>query len=178
MAGLLFFVMKFNLMMKKFVYTVILAVCFYTVPSCAQTKIPVVKADAFYTIPVPGTIAVDENGQPRNNKRDTVFSIFAETKETNINWEKAWTNGHSYSLTSVNKTNSKIEIGEGATKKITLTPQSGNTIWQLELSNDQKNEKPPQRLSAMEILLKGQWKNKSFFYKIKSAKELPSPMYQ
>ncbi len=165
--------------MEKIFYSFVIISCLFTRYSFAQGQAPVVKAYGFYMIPMPGTIRVDDNGRPVD-KRDTVFNLYVETKGNNIHWERAWKNGSSFAVIPSRVNMAKVLVGESLSekKKIELSPQKGGLLWQLELSDDSKHQKAPQRLSGAEVLLKGKWKNKTFYYKIKSLSELASPLYQ
>ncbi len=165
--------------MKKIFYFFLIIACLFTLPSCAQSKPPLAKVYGFYVIPIPGTIRVDESGRPVD-KRDTVFNVYIETKASDIHWHRAWKNGRSFAVTAFPVNAAKAVVGESRAgqRKIELSAQKGSALWQLELSDDTKHEKAPQRLLGSEVLLKGQWKNKTFYYKIKSLTELASPQYQ
>ncbi len=166
--------------MNKMIYTLIFCTNFFALSSCAQTKNLIVRSDAYYVIPIPGNIPVDDNGNPLELKRDTVFTVYIEAKSSGIQWEKAWKNGRYFSIIPAVIKKSKVEVGETKTenKKIVLTPQKGNTLWQLELSDDNKHQKSPQSLLSGGILLKGKWNNQSsFFHKITRLTEMASPSH-
>ncbi|QEC55349.1 hypothetical protein [Flavisolibacter ginsenosidimutans] len=137
-----------------------------------------VKARGYFMIPTPGTIAVDDSGNPLNASRDTVFTLYVETKSKTVKWERAWKNGRSFAL--IPSQINKEEIVGTAKKdngKIVIAPGNSNTLWRLELADDQKKEKLPQA-AQQGILLKGRSGNKPFYIVIKSLTELASPEYQ
>jgi hypothetical protein len=165
--------------MEKYLYSLLLIACFYTLPSCAQVKVPVAQVRGYFMIPIPGMVAVDENGRELNNQRDTVVTIYVEVTDSSVKWRKAWRAGRSFSLISYPVNKGQFIVGKTIhDENIVLTPQHGNTLFQLQISNDKKYEKSPQRVTGTEILLEGKWKNKLFYYKIKTLAQVASPLYQ
>jgi hypothetical protein len=157
---------------------VVLLICL-SVSSCAQTKNVAVRSTGFFMIPSPGTIMADENGQAIDPVRDTVFTLYVETKNPSVKWETAWKNNRSFSVIPQPLTTALV-VGETKStgRKISLSPSTGNTLWQLELSDDQQKTRPPQSVSGNEVLLKGVSNKKPFFVKLSSLTELASPLYQ
>lgn len=157
---------------------VVLLICL-SVTSCAQTKSVAVRLTGFFMIPGPGTIMADENGQAIDPVRDTVFTLYVETKNSSVQWETAWKNNRSFSVIPQPVTTALV-VGETKStgRKISISPSSGNTLWQLELSDDQQKTRPPQHVSGHEVLLKGISNNQPFFVKLSSLTELASPLYQ
>jgi hypothetical protein len=157
---------------------VVLLICLWF-NSCAQTKGVAVRSTGFFMIPSPGTIMADKNGQPIDPVRDTVFTLYVETRNPSIQWETAWKNNRSFSFTPQPLTKA-MAVGETKStgQKISLSPSPGNTLWQLELSDDQQKTRPPRYVAGNEVLLKGISNNQPFFVKLSSLTELASPLYQ
>lgn len=151
-----------------------------TFQACAQVKNTVVKSNAFFMIPMPGTVPVDEQGNEVRPQRDTVYFIYVETKEKDIKWERAWKNGRSFSVipSALREAKTVITSGLGGNQKIRISPADGNTVWQIELSDDQQKAAAPQPLKAGEILLIGKEKGKAFYVTINTVTEIASPEYQ
>src|SRR5919107_1847641 len=98
--------------MKKYICPVLLIACFYALTSCAQVKVPISKAHGYFVIPIPGIVAVDENGRELNNQRDTVIHVYIEVADKSIKWEKAWKGDRSFSLMAFPVTNEKAVVGK------------------------------------------------------------------
>jgi hypothetical protein len=147
--------------------------------SCAQINKAIVKSTGYFFIPTPGTIAVNDKGEPLPGKRDSVFLLFVEIKADNIQWESAWKDGRSFILTAT-KVKAKVTIGQtkARNQKVEVLPPSPNTLWQLTLSDDEKRSLAPQITTPDEILLKGRIKNENVFVRVRPLIELTSPLYQ
>ena len=130
-------------------------------------------------IPTPGTIAVDDNGRPLHAHRDTVFSLYVETKNNAVKWERAWKNGRSFTLIPFKITGKEI-VGpaKSGDKKIEMAAGNGNTLWKLELADDLQKQKPPKPATPDGILLKAKNGNQLLYIEIKSLTELASPEFQ
>lgn len=149
--------------------------------ACAQVNKTVVKAVAYYTIPVPGTIAVDENGRQMPPPRTKVFTVYLETKGIAPQWTKAWADGQSFTLIPfATGFDTTVVVGRAirGDRNISLKPAKGNRITKLELAPDGKVTVPPQKIAGNEVLLEGSVKGKRFYYKITGLTELASPEYQ
>lgn len=154
--------------------------CLIAVSSCAQQRKAVVKAYAFYMVPTPGTIPVDENGQPLEYKIDTVFSVFVETRNADMQWLRAWKKNASFALSSSRIKSGSIVVGASRpeNKEIRLRAKEGHTLWQLHLSAEQKTVSAPQSLKGQDLLLQGKWKNGTVYHTIRSWTALASPLFQ
>lgn len=166
--------------MNRFAICLLCSFVFMALQACAQVKITVVNSSAFYMIPSPGTIAVDEKGNELPPPRDSVFYLYVETKGSNIQWERAWKDGRSFSVLPVAVNQQRVQVGTDAMKNrnIQLSPASGNTLWQIELSDDLQRNKPPKTVTPHEILLKGIEAGRPVYVTIKSLTQIASPEYQ
>ncbi len=163
--------------MKKLLFLFLLVA---SIAACGQLNKTVVKANAYYTIPIPGTIMVDESGKQVPPPRTKVYTVYLEIKGTLPQWTKAWVDGKCFTLFQHSITHDSINIGKryADDKKIVMKASKGNALVQLDLSPDDTEKKPPQKLGINELLLQGKLKGKPFFYKTSNLVELTSPEYQ
>ncbi len=157
-----------------FVYAVLLAL-----PACSQVKNSVVKSDAYYRIPRPGTIQVDESGEPVKSRRDSVFYLYVETVAGNIEWQRAWKGQRSFSLIATKlAANAQAPAGlKQDEQPANRASKPGSTLWQIELSDDQQRTPAPQPVQGPEILLSGKKDGRLFYVRTKTLSELPSPIF-
>ena len=172
MASLLFFCG-----MKNILIFVMLGV---SLAGCAQMNKSIVKANAYFTIPTPGNIPVDDNGNPRQIQPIKVYNVFMELKGQTPEWTGAWINEKFYTLIPLPIKEQKAIIGKRKDndQKIMMEAAAGNILLQFELAPNEALHKPPQTLKPNELLLAGKWKGKPFYYKISNIIELASPQYQ
>jgi hypothetical protein len=163
--------------MKKLVLLTLIVV---SLTSCAQMNKSIVKAAAFYTIPIPGTIPVDDAGQPLAIHREKVYNVFLEVKDNSTVWAKAWTDGKLFSVIPQAIKGTTVVVGKRRRDGTQIVMKAGaqSSLVQLELAPGEVYTKPPQTLANGEILLEGKWKGKNFYYKIPTVIELASPEYQ
>jgi hypothetical protein len=142
--------------------------------SCAQSKYGIKKIIAFYAIPRPGNIPVDEKGNEIYKAPDTVHVIYIEMSSKNISWQQAWLNNKNYGLSAVLIQTTPMEAGINSItkKRILLQPSIGNSLWQIQLVPAEKIVQAPQNIKTGEILLMGQYGNKIIFQKINSEVKL------
>ncbi len=159
---------------------ILLATIIISVTSCAQLNKSIVKASAFYTVRTPGTIPVDDAGQPLAMQLNKVYNLFLEVKDSSLEWIKAWTGDKVFNLIPIAVKGRSAVIGKkrAGGKEIVMTAGEGNFLVQLELSPNNTYQKAPQALKQDDVLLQGKWKGKPFYYKIPTVTELASPEYQ
>jgi hypothetical protein len=164
-------------MNKAFLFSFLFA--FSLLGACGQSNKDVIKACGYFMIPTPGTIAVDDNGRPLNPFRDTVFTLYVETKSNSIKWERAWKGGRSFNVIPLKIGQGEI-VGKSKTgeKKVEASAGKGNTLWKLELADDTQKQKAPKPASHRGILLKAMNGKRPLYIEIKSLVELSSPEYQ
>jgi hypothetical protein len=172
MAGLLFFCS-----MRVVILVATIVISF---GSCAQMNKSIIKAEAFYMIPTPGTIPVDDAGQPIPIQRNKMYNVFLEVNGPVPEWTKAWTDGRFFSIISLPIKEKTTIVGKRKEddQKVVMAAGKGNTLLQLELAPNELFQKPPQPLKRGEILLQGKWKGKPFYYTVTKVRELASPEYQ
>ncbi len=151
-----------------------------SIASCAQMNKSIIKASAYYTIPTPGTIPVDDGGNEVVIKRNKVYNIFLEVNSNSIEWTKAWVADQLFNVIPLTVKGSSVEIGKKKSddKKVVMGAAKGNSLVQLELSPNDSYVKPPQAVKPGELLVAGKFKGKLFYYKISNVIELASPEYQ
>ena len=156
-------------MIKVFSYKFFLTPFISHLISCAQTKQVVKNTYSFYKQRFPGKLKTDENGKPFPVKPDTTIIVYVESISEHIEWEAAWQNGRSFSILDQKIIPAPFEAGKlySEDKKITLFTSAGNFLWQLNLYPEPKQQvAPDEKVNKHEILLKGKFKNKSFFQKL------------
>lgn len=159
---------------------IVLAAAVASFTSCAQVNKSIVKGSAFYTIPTPGTIAVDDSGNPLPVRRNKVYTIVLEVKDGIPEWSKAWIDNKLFTVIPLAVKQSSMAVGKKRAdgNEIVMEAAKGNSLLQLELSPQDSYQQPPQSLKQGELLLEGKWKGKPFYYKIPMLTELASPHYQ
>jgi hypothetical protein len=157
----------------------LLSLLAFAVCSSAQASKTVIRATAFFTVPTPGTIMVDENGNPRQTQRQKVYTVFVEIKGTTPAWTKAWTDNKTFSVLARPVSGGSAVAGKRKTddKRLVVKSSGGNVLQQLEFS-PAIDQRSPQLVGPNEILLAGRVKGKTFYYKISALTELASPEYQ
>jgi hypothetical protein len=163
--------------MKKLVLLTAIAI---SLTSCAQMNKSIVRASAFYTIPIPGTMQVDDAGQPFPIQRTKVYTIFLEVNENAFEWTKAWADGRVFNVVPHAAKESSVVAGKKVVnnEQVMVRAAKGNFLQHLELSPDETPGAPPQKINDGELLLEGKWKGKRILYKITTVTELASPEYQ
>lgn len=173
------FLGTFTGMNAKRIFILLMAVA-TVVNAGAQTKTAGIKAKGFFVVPMPGTIPVDQNGNPMKLNRDTVFYVYAESAGRSLQWERAWHGDRSFTLIPNPVKEGKADVGEAKSngRKIQIIPAKGATLTQLELADDEKRTKPPQRIKPNYALLKYRWNKKAYYVLVGPLTELQSPLYQ
>lgn len=126
--------------------------------SCAQSKCPIKKAYAFYTISYPGVQMADENGNPVPVKPNIDRFIYIEwsgAKKPEIETVLYDNNALSATLTAIEGTEviPGDDIGNNQDHKITA--KKCNILWKLQLQLLTGNEMPAKNCSIIMIKIKG-----------------------
>ncbi len=142
--------------------------------ACVQTHSLVRRADAFYTIRLPGNIAVDENGNRLPARIDTITVIYLETTTKHISWDTAWTVGKTYRIIAepIVQTPFEAGISKQGRQKIILRPIKRNYLWQLQLLLFEQNSASPQPIRKDQIIFRGRYKGKTIIKKTDELVEL------
>ncbi len=158
----------------KFRTYIFLSLFLISLISCAQQKHGIRKIDAYFSMHTPGNIPVDSDGNSLYHGPTVVNVIYIETKGDPVKWVAAWKDGESFSVTTTEITERPFEVGmsKERNEKISLTPASGNKLWQVVLAKDEKLEKAPVEAKAGEIILRGKYGRKIFVQKIGKQIEL------
>lgn len=141
----------------------------------AQSGSVVKKAYAFYTVQLPGNIAVNANGVEEPVKTDTAFFIYLETASTLIKWDTAWMNERCFLMTTQNITKQKtVSAGtvKNTGKKVIITAAKNNVIWQLYLQPLDLQKRAPKKTVRNKILLKGKYRGKDIYQKVDQPEQL------
>lgn len=160
--------------------TALLFLLTISIMACGQINKTIIKANAYYTIPTPGTIMVDGQGKQMPPPRNKVYTVYLEIKGQAPQWTRAWVDGKSFTLTEVPVSTGLLEVGKryADEKKIVLKASKQNTLLQIELSPDEKPQPAPQKVGGNELFISGKLNGKPFYYKISGITELASPEYQ
>jgi hypothetical protein len=164
--------------MKKFFLSILVA---YSLFSCAQQRNSTVDSGyVFYRVQTPGTIAVDRNGQPKKEYRDTVYLVFVEIKGEAPVWKNAWSNDKMFSVTATEVKEKPLTVGKQikTAEPILLTPKEGNRLYQLQLKKQANYVDPSFKVKAAELLLEGSLNTKKIVYIISRQVELVPPFFQ
>jgi len=146
-------------------------ICLY---SCNHTKGLVKNTYAYYSERIPGTVPTDENGNPGQVKPDTVLVVYIETSAKDITWDTAWTNNRAYKIIPQFFETGSYEAGfeKLSKEKIFITTDPGHFLYQLYLQPLDNKLLPPKAVDGDGILLKGQYKGKTFLKKTGAVVEL------
>lgn len=146
----------------------------------AQSSKAILRFNAYFTVPTPGTIMVDENGNPRQQQRQKVYVAVIETKGIKPLWTKAWAKDKFFTLVSLPVNGDSVFVGKRKTdeKRIVLKASKGNFLQHIEFSPATTYQRPPHAVGVNEILLEGKTKGRVFYHKVSGLTELASPEYQ
>ncbi len=152
-------------------YTLLLLLFCCSVAVQCQTS-SIQKTYAFTREELPGTIMVDEKGEPVKHKGDTTNIIYLETKGTVLDYQIAWIKGIPYKINLLPVNESRVRVGQlmNADKDVVITPKTGNKLWQVVLEPVVLNAKQPviKGVQPTDIILQGDYKRRKFFYTIKN----------
>ncbi|WP_345255393.1 hypothetical protein [Flaviaesturariibacter amylovorans] len=153
-----------------------LLLCCTALFASAQAPSKVRRLDAYLAIRYPGTIPVDDAGNPMRRGVDSAWTIVAETRTTKMNWGYAWRGGRIYTIAATRVT----ELNVGKTKEgglpIVRRAAAGNYLWQLELVPFDGHKKAPARVAAGAILIQGKAGVRPFYRTLRTYTELdPAP---
>lgn len=150
-----------------------------SVSACGQISKAIVKANAYYTVPVPGTIMVDENGKEMPPPRTKIYTVYFEIKGVVPQWTRAWIAGKSFTPVTGQTSNDSIIVGKkyGNDGEIVLRTSKHTALFQIGLTPDEPAKQSPQKLDANKLFLEGKLKGKRFLYKISNFIQLASPEY-
>lgn len=163
--------------MSKILLPLFLAV---SVAACGQINKSVVKAHAYYTVQMPGTVISEDagGGLPRNK----VYILYLELKGEKPEWIRGWTDNHSFTLIPlpVGNDTAGVVVGKSLSgnEAIRFKARPGNQLVKLELALEEKSIASPKKIASNDVLLEGKKNGKRFYYKISGLTELASPEYQ
>jgi len=159
--------------MKKIVGLLILTVVY----TCCNAQLyRVEKAQAFFTVSIPGTQRVDDNGNRINPEPITARFIYLECKYSGKpKIDSVWYNGLLFtaSVADSEEKTATIGIKKDNGKPVMLKAKKGNHVWRIDLV--QPDGKTLQHKSVKKILIKGKLDKTKFSYTIVSETELSTP---
>lgn len=132
-----------------------------TLASCGQTNKVKTNATgqvlATYYLRLPGTIAVDPNGNEMPYKIDTVYTIYVETKATDkIDWNTACINGQHYTIHPHPTKEKEILLNSySGSEVINVSTSAGMQWWLISLSPIAEKTNVPADSSWVEFSLEG-----------------------
>jgi hypothetical protein len=147
----------------------------------AQSKNGIVKAQFFLQERMPGTLAVDENGNPVHQGPYLDYKAIVETmpgRQPVIN--KIWMDGTSYSVTA-NQVASphKAGVAKETQEPVIVSAAKGNKIWELLLQKDETGASgKSNKNNSSNIVIEGTYSGKKFSLPVNTiVKRLASPLY-
>lgn len=148
--------------------------------SCSQTNKTIVKAQAFFTVPMPGTIPVDDEGKTIPLKRDTLYTVIAEVHGKAPQWIAAWIGTRCFTIMVSPVQDREVVAGKRFSDEAPVVVRSAarNSLWELQLTPADAKTKPALTMKQGEALLVGKLSGKPVYYKISVLTELASPAYQ
>ncbi len=151
-----------------------------TFNACAQRNKIIANAHAFYVVTIPGNIAVDENGRPRNAGQDTSTFVYVETTGSDPIWQYAWINDSVYQIdfSKVKENPAQVGFDKRTRTKITIPVASANTLWMLRLVPTDAKYPAPEKIMQGELLLQGVSKKTRITKKVNFQTELHSGFSQ
>jgi hypothetical protein len=164
-----------NYSMKKIIS--ILLFTFFIINATAQKQCKIISAQAFYTINMPGTMPVDENGRQRKTKRNLSRTIFFTSNCTSApSFEKITYNNISTRFSVEKATSIEVAgLSDNSGNKIILQSPKGFTIWKLTVI-EKDNIAIPEKVNIISLIWKQ--KNKTNKFEIKKEVELATiPTY-
>jgi len=130
-------------------------------------------------VPIPGTIAVDDKGEPLDMHRDTLYTVIAEVQGTAVQWTGAWISNRYFSIIVSPVEGKQIIAGKRfADEAPVVITTTKNPLYKMELTLGETKSKQTLPPKGGEILLEGLANTKPFTYRISSLSELASPQYQ
>jgi hypothetical protein len=159
------------LQMKKLIAIVLL---FGAVYCNAQNKVQ--RAQAFFTVSIPGIQLTDENGNRINPEPIVERFIYLECKfSCKPKIDSVLYNGIWFAPSVADKEEivSNIGINKNNGVPVLLKPKKGNHIWRIDLV--QPGSKILQHESVKKILIKGKLDKTKFNYTIYTETELSTP---
>ncbi|MBS1512000.1 MAG: hypothetical protein JST86_14220 [Bacteroidetes bacterium] len=147
---------------------------FITAISHAQNKIQ--KARAFYTITLPGTQMVDDNGNKVNPPPGITRFILIECKySSKPKIDSVWINNTAYpaALADEEEKGTNVGINAATGKTVFFSPRKGNHAWKVFINADQSPS--PQHNAVKRILLKGSLGKTAFAVTITNEIQLTVP---
>lgn len=143
-----------------------------SITSCAQTKHGIRKIHAFSREQMPGNIPMPGLGIPGGP--DTVYTIYAETSDKNIQWDSAWVNNKTYTVKTVwlNENRAEPGIGKSNGEKIVLKGDNKWFLSVLYLVPAGHSMPPPSPAGQGGMLLKGRHQGKPLLHTVSQWVEL------
>jgi hypothetical protein len=132
-----------------------------TIAAVAHGQYGIIKTHGFFKESMPGTIAVDDNGNQIRPSTDTVFLAFLETKATSTPvWQRAWVNQDSYNvLTTKMPRSHRVGFLNDKDDAVVVKATGTNKLVQLNLERKETKSVPPasyrSKLKNNTILLEG-----------------------
>jgi hypothetical protein len=145
-----------------------------------QAKNGIIKTEVFLQERMPGTIAVDENGNPMRQGPFLDYKAIVETapgKQPTFN--RVWIDGKSFSVL-VNEVIAPYKVGlsKESQQPINVDAGKGNKIWELSLQEDEV-DKSLKKSNSTGIVIEGSYNGKAFTLPLNNipVRRLSSPLY-
>lgn len=144
--------------MKKLLFTAALMICMAS--SFAQVRCNIYKAQAYFTVSIPGVQMVDENGNPVPPIPQVDRFIYLESKGVSKPIIESVTyNGIFLKATAGKITGNTVSVGkkQDTQQPIILRAKKGNSIWRVDLQpvEDKPQDTNPCKNIALKIKVSG-----------------------
>ncbi len=135
------------------------------IKSKSDTALFDIGTHAFFIEVMPGNIPVDENGKELAGSRSHIYyTIYIETNEKEIKWEKATSDGGTFTINGSLVTEPQIEAGRDLLNQspVIIKKSTGKFLWQLSLDPVANDKRPNQRPTNKGFILSGSVNGKVF----------------
>ncbi len=161
--------------MKKLLGICFILLFFY---GCNAQTYRIQKAQAFYTVTIPGMAMSDENGNRINPQPIINRFIYLECKYSGKpKIDSVFYNSIFFKASLADKEETALKIGIKNTTgyPVTLNPKKGNHIWKVYLEQQQGTGKALAQETIKKIVVKGKLDKIKFSYSITEETQLSVP---
>jgi len=145
--------------------------------SCSAQTYRVQKAQAFFTVSMPGAQMVDDKGNPVAPQLITERFIYIESNyKGNPQIDSVIYGGKSFIPAVADKEEISLTIGvkKDNGQALKLRPKIGNQVWKINV--DQSVNPDPTSASVKKIIIKGKLGKTDFKYTLNGETELEAPL--
>ncbi|RYZ24002.1 MAG: hypothetical protein EOO16_02735 [Chitinophagaceae bacterium] len=143
----------------------------------AQAQCGTRNTQAFLRVIFPGTIPVDDSGQPLRQGPDSTYTVYLESASKNVADGYAWVNGKAYAAHPFRQDAAEV-IGKAkrSGEPVRINAATGNYAqWRIELTPLRSKMKAPAKAGANQVLLQLKMAGKKCTQTIRRITELSVP---